>query len=70
MENNGSALGQRKLGKKCQQLVARREGEQLSGGKEMLIQQGAESFRLWTQQEPDLDAMRNGFELPPGGVEV
>lgn len=41
-----------------------------SGGKEMLIQQGAESFRLWTKLEPDLDAMRAGFELPPGGVEV
>ena len=41
-----------------------------SGGKEMLIQQGAESFRLWTHLEPDLDAMRAGFELPPGGVEV
>ena len=41
-----------------------------SGGKEMLIQQGAESFRLWTGMEPDLDAMREGFELPPGGVEV
>ena len=41
-----------------------------SGGKEMLIQQGAESFRRWTQLEPDLDAMRAGFELPPGGVEV
>ena len=41
-----------------------------SGGKEMLIQQGAESFRLWTDMEPDLDAMRAGFELPPGGVEA
>ena len=41
-----------------------------SGGKEMLIQQGAESFRLWTGMEPDLDAMRAGFELPPGGVEA
>lgn len=41
-----------------------------AGGKEMLIQQGAESFRLWTGMEPDLDAMRAGFELPPGGVEA
>ena len=41
-----------------------------SGGKEMLIQQGAESFRLWTALEPDLEAMRAGFELPPGGVEA
>ena len=49
---------------------AKELGIPCSGGKEMLIQQGAESFRLWTQQEPDLDAMRNGFELPPGGVEV
>ena len=45
-------------------------GINCSGGKEMLIQQGAESFRLWTNKEPDLDAMRAGFELPPGGVEV
>ena len=45
-------------------------GIRCSGGKEMLIQQGAESFRLWTKCEPDLDAMRAGFELPPGGVEV
>ena len=45
-------------------------GIRCSGGKEMLIQQGAESFRLWTKKEPDLDAMRTGFELPPGGVEV
>ena len=45
-------------------------GIRCSGGKEMLIQQGAESFRLWTNKEPDLDAMRAGFELPPGGVEV
>ena len=45
-------------------------GIRCSGGREMLIQQGAESFRLWTNKEPDLDAMRAGFELPPGGVEV
>lgn len=45
-------------------------GIRCSGGKEMLIQQGAESFRLWTKKEPDLDAMRAGFELPPGGEEV
>ena len=45
-------------------------GIRCSGGKEMLVQQGAESFRLWTNKEPDLDAMRAGFELPPGGVEV
>ncbi len=45
-------------------------GIRCSGGKEMLVQQGAESFRLWTRLEPDLDAMRKGFELPPGGVEA
>jgi len=28
-------------------------------GLEMLVQQGAESFRLWTGGEPDLDAMRH-----------
>lgn len=54
-----------KLLKKASEL-----GIPCSGGKEMLIQQGAESFRLWTGLEPDLDAMRAGFELPPGGVEA
>ena len=29
-----------------------------ANGKEMLIRQGAESFRLWTGIEPDLDIMR------------
>jgi len=33
-----------------------------ANGKEMLIRQGAESFRLWTGIEPDLDIMRKGFE--------
>jgi shikimate dehydrogenase len=28
------------------------------GGLEMLVQQGAESFRIWTGQEPDVEAMR------------
>ena len=41
-----------------------------AGGKEMLIQQGAASFKAWTGITPPLDAMRTGFELPPGGKEI
>lgn len=41
-----------------------------AGGKEMLIQQGAASFKAWTGITPSLDAMRAGFELPPGGIEI
>jgi shikimate dehydrogenase len=32
------------------------------GGKEMLIQQGAESFTLWTKLPAPLEAMRQGFD--------
>ena len=45
--------------------------EQLSlswaNGKEMLIQQGAESFRMWTNIMPPLEIMRQGFDH---GVEL
>ena len=38
--------------------VARSKGATAYGGLEMLVQQGAESFRLWTGKEPDVEAMR------------
>lgn len=38
--------------------TARRCGCVVQDGLEMLIQQGAESFRLWTGVEPDIAAMR------------
>jgi shikimate dehydrogenase len=44
------------------QALAMRLGIAWANGKEMLIRQGAESFRLWTKIEPDLDIMRKGFE--------
>ncbi|MBQ7207770.1 MAG: shikimate dehydrogenase [Lentisphaeria bacterium] len=36
-----------------------------AGGKSMLIHQGAASFRIWTGREPDLEAMRSGFDITP-----
>lgn len=33
-----------------------------AGGKQMLIGQGAASFRIWTGIEPDISAMEAGFE--------
>jgi len=35
-----------------------RKGGKALGGLEMLVQQGAESFRVWTGAEPDIEAMR------------
>ena len=40
-------------------------GLRCAGGKAMLIHQGAASFRIWTGLEPDLDAMRAGFDITP-----
>jgi shikimate dehydrogenase len=42
---------------KAMELAAGR-GAKAYGGLEMLVQQGAESFRLWTGLEPNVDAMR------------
>ena len=33
-----------------------------AGGRQMLIGQGAASFRIWTGIEPDIEAMEKGFE--------
>lgn len=38
--------------------TAEKRGAKVYGGLEMLVQQGAESFRLWTGSEPSVDAMR------------
>ena len=38
--------------------LAESRGAKAYGGLEMLVQQGAESFRLWTGIEPDVDVMR------------
>jgi shikimate dehydrogenase len=38
--------------------LARRAGCRVSDGLEMLVQQGAEAFRLWTGVEPSHDVMR------------
>jgi len=39
--------------------LATRKGAEVVGGLEMLVNQGAESFRLWTRKEPDIRAMRS-----------
>lgn len=39
-------------------VMAESKGARAFGGLEMLVQQGAESFRLWTGLEPNVDAMR------------
>ncbi len=38
--------------------TAEKAGAKAYGGLEMLVQQGAESFRIWTGIEPNVDAMR------------
>jgi shikimate dehydrogenase len=38
--------------------TAEASGARVYGGLEMLVQQGAESFRLWTGLEPNIDVMR------------
>ena len=42
--------------------AARAAGLRGAGGKQMLIGQGAASFRIWTGIEPDVAAMEKGFE--------
>lgn len=42
--------------------AAREAGAETVNGLGMLLHQGAESFRIWTGLEPDLDAMREALE--------
>ncbi len=42
-------------------------GIECTGGKEMLIQQGAESFTAWTGLEAPLEVMRRGFDTGSAG---
>lgn len=46
--------------------LASRRGAKAYGGLEMLVQQGAESFRIWTGKEPSVEVMREaaGRALP------
>jgi shikimate dehydrogenase len=37
-------------------------------GSEMLLRQGAASFRFWTGEEPPVEAMRRGMALDPSGT--
>ena len=48
----------------CLLKTALAKGLRAAGGKQMLIGQGAESFRIWTGIEPDMQAMEFGFEEP------
>lgn len=42
-------------------------GIQAADGREMLLQQGAASFRLWWRMEPPVEAMRSALFLPTAG---
>ena len=41
---------------------AKAAGCRLVDGKEMLVGQGAASFRMWFDKEPDCDIMRGALE--------
>ena len=45
--------------------AAEKLGIACAGGRDMLIHQGAASFRIWTGIEPDIDAMNRGFDITP-----
>ncbi len=54
-----------------QMAEARKAGAVAANGLGMLLHQGAESFRIWTGAEPDINAMRNALESAvylPGGA--
>ncbi len=46
--------------------AARARGARAIDGKEMLVMQAADSYRLWTGQEPPVDVMRAGLEVWEG----
>ena len=41
--------------------MAKRKGCRIVDGADMLVGQGAESFRLWFGKEPDVEAMRGAL---------
>jgi len=45
--------------------AARSGGAQVVDGREVLVQQGAASLRIWTRQEPPIDAMRRAIHAKP-----
>jgi len=47
------------------ELAARERGATVVGGLEVLVRQGARSFRTWTGREPDLSVMRQAVADPP-----
>ena len=48
-------------------IAAERAGARTIGGLSMLVHQGAESFRLWTRQEPPLDVMFDAVRSAAAG---
>ncbi len=50
--------------------IARRRGLQIVDGVSILVEQGAEAFKIWTALEPDRDAMREAVSrfLAKGGT--
>ncbi|HEX6115838.1 MAG TPA: shikimate dehydrogenase [Solirubrobacterales bacterium] len=49
--------------------AARRGGANVVDGREVLVQQGAASLRIWTGREPPLEAMRRAIQANPGEPE-
>lgn len=47
---------------------AAERGLKYCDGSEMLLRQGAASFRFWTDREPPVEAMRRGMALDPSGT--
>jgi len=45
--------------------AARRGGATVVDGREVLVQQGAASLRIWTRREPPIDTMRRAIQSPP-----
>lgn len=49
--------------------AARAGGATIVDGREVLVQQGAASLRIWTRQEPPLEVMRRAVHASPGEPE-
>ena len=50
--------------------AAHRGGATVVDGREVLVQQGAASLRIWTRREPPLDVMRRAVGASPGEPEA